>query len=86
LNSSMVNKIAKAKQYAERPERATFHELRVSFEGDNDTHEVTFRDGAWHCGCDFFASWQICCHTMAMERILDPMLKVKQSIPEPAAV
>jgi hypothetical protein len=80
----MVNKIAKAKQYAERPERATFHELRVSFEGDNDRHEVSFRDGKWHCGCDFFATWQICCHTMAMERILEPMLKVKQSIPEPA--
>ena len=86
MNSSMVNKIAKAKQYAERPERATFSELKVTFEGDNDTHVVSFQDGLWHCGCDFFASWQICCHTMAMERILDPMLKVKQSIPEPAAV
>ena len=84
MNSSMVNKIAKAKQYAERPDRAVFHDLRVSFEGDNDTHEVTFREGNWHCGCDFFASWKICCHTMAMERILEPMLKVKQSIPEPA--
>lgn len=86
MNSSMVNKIAKAKQYAERPERVTFHELKVSFEGDNGPHEVRFSDGEWHCACDFFATWQICCHTMAMERILEPMIKVKQSIPELAAV
>jgi hypothetical protein len=82
----MVNKIVKAKQYAENPERATFHELRVSFEGDNDKHEVRFQEGVWHCSCDFFSTWQICCHTMAMERILEPMVKVKQSLPELAAV
>lgn len=78
----MVNKIVKAKQYAENPGRATFQNLKVSFAGDNDTHEVRFHDGVWDCSCDFFSTWQICCHTMAMERILEPMLKVKQSIPE----
>jgi hypothetical protein len=82
----MVNKIVKAKQYAENPERATFHEFTVSFEGDNDRHEVRFREGAWQCSCDFFSTWQICCHTMAMERLLEPMIKVKQSLPELAAV
>ncbi len=82
MNSSMVNKIAKAKQYAERPDRATFHELKVTFEGDNGPHDVSYANEKWHCTCDFFATWQICCHTMAMERILDRMLTVKQSIPE----
>jgi hypothetical protein len=85
LNSSLVNKIAKAKHYAERPDRATFHEFKVSFEGDNDKHDVSFNEGAWHCTCDFFGAWQICCHTMAMERILEPMVKVKQSLPELAS-
>jgi len=86
LNSSLVNKIVKAKQYAESPQRATFREFEVTFEGDNDSHKVGYRNGQWNCSCDFFSSWQICCHTMAMERILDPMIKVKQSIPEAAAV
>jgi hypothetical protein len=86
LNSSMVNKIVKAKQYAERPERATFTSLEVDFDGDNGIHHVSFSGESWHCNCDFFAAWQICCHTMAMERILDPMVKVKQSLPELAAV
>lgn len=85
MNSSMVNKIVKAKQYAENPERATFRSLAVSFEGDNGAHDVRLQDGAWHCSCDFFSAWQICCHTMAMERILEPMLKMKQGIPELAS-
>jgi hypothetical protein len=84
LNSSMVNKIVKAKQYAERPDRASFQSLEVDFDGDNGIHRVSFHEGVWHCECDFFATWQICCHTMAMERILDPMVKVKQSLPEMA--
>lgn len=86
MNSSMVNKIAKAKQYAEHPERATFTRLEVDFDGDNGIHKVSFDGATWHCECDFFAAWQICCHTMAMERILDPMVKVKQNLPELAAV
>ncbi len=86
MNSSMVNKIVKAKQYAERPERATFTSLEVDFDGDNGTHHVSFNGESWRCNCDFFGAWQICCHTMAMERILDPMVKVKQNLPELAAV
>ena len=86
MNSSMVNKIVKAKQYAENPERATFRAFEVDFEGDNGVHHVSFSDGRWSCNCDFFSAWQICCHTMAMERILDPMVKVKQSLPELAGV
>jgi hypothetical protein len=82
----MVNKIVKAKQYAENPERATFHSFKVSFEGDNGPHDVSFQDDVWHCTCDFFATWQICCHTMAMEHILEPMVKVKQSFPELSAI
>jgi hypothetical protein len=82
LNSSMVNKIAKAKQYAERPDRVSFTNFEVDFDGDNDVHRVTFADNTWRCNCDFFGTWKICSHTMAIERILGPMLKVQQSIPE----
>ena len=86
MNSSMVNKIVKAKQYSENPERATFRTFEVDFEGDNGVHRVSFKDDSWHCNCDFFGAWQICCHTMAMDRILGSMVKVKQSLPELAAV
>jgi len=84
LNSSMVNKIVKAKQYAEHPERVTFRSFEIDFDGDNDVHRVSFSGEHWHCNCDFFGAWQICSHTMAMERILNPMLKVKQTMPEMA--
>ena len=81
----MVNKIVKARQYAENPERATLHDFRLTFRGDNDSHEVSYRDGSWHCSCDFFSAWQICHHTMAVERIMEPMGVVKQAMPEAAA-
>jgi hypothetical protein len=82
LNSSMVNKIVKAKQYAERPERVSFRTFEVDFEGDNDLHKVSFAEDTWRCNCDFFSAWQICSHTMAIEHMLGSMLKVQQSIPE----
>ncbi len=82
----MVNKIAKAKQYAEEPGRVTFRTLEVDFDGDNGLHRVSLHEDHWHCSCDFFTTWQICCHTMAMERILEPMVKTKQGIPELASV
>ena len=84
MNSSMVNKIVKAKQYAQEPHRVNFEHLEVSFEGDNGSHRVRFDNNVWDCSCDFFAAWKICCHTMAMERLLEPMISVKQNIPEPA--
>lgn len=86
MNSSMVNKIAKAKQYAERPDRVSFNSFEVDFDGDNGIHRVTFAGGSWRCNCDFFGAWQICSHSMAIERILGPMLKLQQSIPELAGV
>jgi hypothetical protein len=86
LNSSMVNKIAKAKEYAARPDRVSFRGFEIDFDGDNAIHRISFSDNTWRCDCDFFGAWQICSHTMAVERILGPMLKVQQSVPEPASV
>jgi hypothetical protein len=49
--------------------------LVVRFQGENDAHLVSYRDGRWHCSCDFFSSgWGLCSHTMAMEKILAEML------------
>ncbi|MDE3074341.1 MAG: hypothetical protein KGJ86_02840 [Chloroflexota bacterium] len=85
MNSSMVNKIVKAKQYAQEPSRVTFRSFDVEFAGDNGTHRVSFEKDAWACTCDFFSAWRICCHTMALERLLDQMVKAKQALPEVAA-
>jgi len=74
VNSSLIGKIEKAKRYAREKDRFHFNSLSVQVSGDNDSHEVTLREGAWHCACDFFAGWAVCSHTMAIERMLDGML------------
>jgi hypothetical protein len=74
LHSSLIGKIEKARRYAQQPERVTVHELKATFRGENDSHEVAYSNGKWACGCEFFSTWETCCHTMALERILNPMV------------
>ena len=82
MQSSLIGKVQKAKQYAQEPERMRFLQMKVEFHGENSDHLVSYEDGKWQCTCRFFAGWGICCHTMAMERILGPMIPVKQAYPE----
>jgi hypothetical protein len=77
MQSSLIGKIEKAKRYAQERDRISFSSLRVSFRGENDSHETWLEDECWHCSCDFFAGWGICCHTMALERVLEDMLPGK---------
>ncbi len=74
MQSSLIGKIEKAKRYAQEPERIRFNELSVSFRGENNNYTTGFKEGKWHCSCDFFSRWGLCSHTMAMERILVDML------------
>jgi hypothetical protein len=74
MQSSLIGKIEKAKRYAQEPERIRFNELSVSFRGENNNYTTGYKDGKWHCSCDFFSRWGLCSHTMAMERILTDML------------
>jgi hypothetical protein len=74
MQSSLIGKIEKAKRYAKETDRVTFQELHVKFRGENSDYNVNFKDGKWHCTCDFFSKWGLCCHTMAMEEILNAML------------
>ena len=74
MQSSLIGKIEKAKRYALETERVTFNELSVKFRGENDTYDTSFKDGKWRCTCNFFSKWGLCCHTMAMEKILEKML------------
>ncbi|MHB8575874.1 MAG: hypothetical protein ACYDCQ_11160 [Dehalococcoidia bacterium] len=74
MNSSLIGKIEKARRYAKERERFKISDLTVQVHGDNDAHEVALRGGRWSCSCDFFGGWNVCSHTMAMERVLDGML------------
>jgi hypothetical protein len=87
MDSGMIGKILKAKQYAQEPGRIEFTQFSVIFHGENNDHEVTYTDGTWHCQCNFFASHGVCSHTMALERILGDMLhSLKEPPPEHKAV
>ena len=75
MDSGMISKIQKAKRYAEEPERIVFKEFQVVFTGDHSTYHVGYSNGEWSCQCHFFAQRGVCSHTMALERLLSPMLR-----------
>jgi len=74
MDSGMIGKILKAKQYAEERDRIEFTRFSVIIHGENNDHAVQYQDGQWTCSCDFFSSHNVCSHTMALERILGEML------------
>ncbi|TAK23290.1 MAG: hypothetical protein EPO26_08540 [Chloroflexota bacterium] len=75
MQSSLIGKIEKARRYAQEPDRVTVTGLQATFRGENDTHTVRFDNGEWTCGCEFFGTHRICCHTMALERLLQGMTR-----------
>jgi hypothetical protein len=74
MQSSLIGKIEKAKRYSQETDRVTFRELSVKFRGGSGDYDVDFKDNKWRCTCSFFSKWGLCCHTMAMEKILENML------------
>jgi hypothetical protein len=74
VHSSMIGKIEKAMRYAHEPDRVTFGSFRASFAGDNGTHTVSLDADAWRCDCHLFESAGGCTHTLALQKMLDPML------------
>ncbi len=83
MHSSMIGKIAKAKQYAQEPERIQFTRFETTFNGENDSHTVGYDNGKWSCTCRFFGDWETCSHTMALERILGVMIPAEARQGEP---
>ena len=79
LQSSLIGKIEKANRYAQEPERVSIKEFKATFRGGNGDHDVSFSNGAWNCSCEFFQSWHLCCHTMALEKLLDPMVPIQST-------
>lgn len=74
MYSSLIGKIDKANRYAQEKDRITFTDMSVKFRGENETHITELKNGQWHCNCDFFITWGRCSHTMALEKVLGPML------------
>ncbi len=75
MHSGMIGKIDKAHRYAEERQRFEVEQLAITIHGNNGDHRVSFADGGWHCECDFFQRESTCAHTMAMELVLDGMVK-----------
>ena len=74
MDYGMIGKIQKAKHYAGEKERFQFKNFELTFNGDNNPHEIKFEGGVFQCDCEFFNSHQHCAHTMALETILKGML------------
>ena len=70
MDSGMIGKIQKSKQYAIERERIKINDLSVTFQGQNNAHQVSYKNGDWQCDCDFFQTRERCSHTMALERVL----------------
>jgi hypothetical protein len=47
----------------------------VHFSGVNNPHRVEYKDGMWHCDCEFFVGRDRCAHTMALELVLQGMFE-----------
>jgi hypothetical protein len=73
LDSGLINKMQKAKTYADQPERIHIKDLRVEFDGNHAQHQVEFQDGRWKCDCGYFQGHQTCSHVMALDRLLGAM-------------
>jgi hypothetical protein len=71
MDSAMIAKISKAREYASEPERITISDFTVQFSGKHQTYRVGFVQGAWTCECDFFAQRGVCSHIMAVEKVLN---------------
>lgn len=78
---NVVSDVEKAKRYSEETDRVHVNAFEVTFHGENSDHHTNFQNGHWSCDCSFFRSRGLCSHTMAMERILGPMIKTATPSP-----
>ncbi len=68
--SQLISQIAKAKRYAEEPERIQFKKFEATLRGNSDVHTLAYDNGKWQCTCRFFHDAGDCPHIIAMQRIL----------------
>jgi hypothetical protein len=73
-DSGLIAKLDKARRYAQEPDRLTIRSLTATFRGSNDDHDLALQGDAWRCACHYFEVNGTCAHSMAVQRILAPML------------
>lgn len=83
MNSSMIGKIEKAQRYEQEPERLSIQNLQADFRGEHDLYHVKLDGNHWHCSCSFYSGHGTCCHIMAAQRILSPMLSMESRTETP---
>ena len=81
MQSSLIGKVEKARTYAGERHRMQIDGMHVRFHGENADHDVSIEDGHWSCSCDFFESWSVCSHTMALEKVLEGMVPAQPPVP-----
>jgi hypothetical protein len=74
----MIGKVEKAMRYAHEPDRVRVSSLSATFAGDNGSHTISLDADAWHCDCHLFGSAGGCSHTLAIQKMLDPLLSDAQ--------
>ena len=74
MQSSLISKIEKSRLYAQQPERINVTSLTCDVQGDNSRHAVSLSEQGWHCDCLFFADYETCSHSMAMQRLFGDVL------------
>ena len=74
MDSSLIRKFEKAKDYALQPERIQFTKYQAQFRGDNGNHTITYEAQQWRCDCDFYTGRATCSHIMAMQFLFEGMV------------
>jgi hypothetical protein len=70
----MIGKVEKAMRYAHEPDRVKLQQVTATFAGDNSTHTISLDADTWHCDCHLVEAAGGCSHTLAVQKMLDPML------------
>ena len=78
MHSSIISKIEKARTYAEEKERVNITGLSATFRGNHSKYQLSLDEAGWHCSCNSFGSQALCSHTMAVQRILEGMVRAQE--------
>ena len=70
MDTGLVSRIIKARQYAQERERIEFTHFAATFKGEHNTYQVNYDQSHWHCTCEEAVRTGVCSHIMALEKIL----------------
>jgi hypothetical protein len=85
MDTGLVSRIIKARQYAQERGRVEFRQFEVEFNGDHDKYLVSYHQGHWQCTCEEATRMGVCSHIMALERILGDAVTPAQNV-QPAPI